>query len=382
MPAKNYMVVDPRRDHSFRVPRPDLTITAGAPNVCARCHADKTPEWAVAAITEGAAPADPGFHFAQALAAARTQQPDGKQLLQRAARDELQPAIARATAFALLGAFPAAESANTLRVGLNSKDPLERIGALQGIAGMPMQNRYEVAGKLLGDPVRSVRVVAMEQLAGINRMQLTASQQREFNNVVNEYIAVQNENADRAFSHVNLGNLYLMLGEGERAEAEYRLAIDLEPEYIPGYINLADYYRTTGSETEAEQTLRQALAIAPDVADVWHVLGLSQARRGLYDDALASFKLAADMAPDNSQFLYVYAIALTSVDQTQQALQLLESGHRRWPGNRELLSALMTLNAELGDRVSALTYGTRLLQLMPEDRGLQQFLRELRPPVE
>jgi predicted CXXCH cytochrome family protein len=49
MPARTYMVVDPRRDHSFRVPRPDLTSKTGSPNACNACH-DETTEWAEAAI--------------------------------------------------------------------------------------------------------------------------------------------------------------------------------------------------------------------------------------------------------------------------------------------------------------------------------------------
>jgi tetratricopeptide (TPR) repeat protein len=38
MPQTTYMDVDPRRDHSFRVPRPDLSVSLGMPNACTRCH--------------------------------------------------------------------------------------------------------------------------------------------------------------------------------------------------------------------------------------------------------------------------------------------------------------------------------------------------------
>ena len=37
MPATTYMDVDPRRDHSFRIPRPDLSIKVGTPNACVAC---------------------------------------------------------------------------------------------------------------------------------------------------------------------------------------------------------------------------------------------------------------------------------------------------------------------------------------------------------
>lgn len=42
MPARNYMVVDARRDHSIRVPRPDVSLDLGTPNACASCHLDRS----------------------------------------------------------------------------------------------------------------------------------------------------------------------------------------------------------------------------------------------------------------------------------------------------------------------------------------------------
>ncbi len=45
MPSTTYMEVDPRRDHSLRVPRPDLSVAFGTPNACSACHVelDKIP---------------------------------------------------------------------------------------------------------------------------------------------------------------------------------------------------------------------------------------------------------------------------------------------------------------------------------------------------
>ena len=46
MPETTYMAVDPRRDHSLRIPRPDLSVKHGTPNACTQCHIDsaKLPE--------------------------------------------------------------------------------------------------------------------------------------------------------------------------------------------------------------------------------------------------------------------------------------------------------------------------------------------------
>ena len=50
MPAQVYMGVDWRRDHSMRVPRPDLTLATGSPNACSQCHTDQSASWAVEAL--------------------------------------------------------------------------------------------------------------------------------------------------------------------------------------------------------------------------------------------------------------------------------------------------------------------------------------------
>ncbi len=53
MPPKTYMVVDPRHDHSMRIPRPDLSLQLGTPNACNNCHQDKDAGWADAQIGNG-----------------------------------------------------------------------------------------------------------------------------------------------------------------------------------------------------------------------------------------------------------------------------------------------------------------------------------------
>jgi hypothetical protein len=61
MPARSYMVVDRRHDHSFRIPRPDLSMKIGNSNACNDCHADKSTEWGAAAIERWYGPKRKGF---------------------------------------------------------------------------------------------------------------------------------------------------------------------------------------------------------------------------------------------------------------------------------------------------------------------------------
>src|SRR5205809_5918452 len=79
MPARKYMGIDARRDHAIRIPRPDLTVKIGTPNVCSGCHADRTPEWAADAIARWYGP-DRRLeaHYGEVLAAGRAGQRRGR----------------------------------------------------------------------------------------------------------------------------------------------------------------------------------------------------------------------------------------------------------------------------------------------------------------
>ena len=54
MPHETYMVIDDRRDHSIRVPRPDLSVKYGTPNACNNCHTmpGEDAAWAAEKIRE------------------------------------------------------------------------------------------------------------------------------------------------------------------------------------------------------------------------------------------------------------------------------------------------------------------------------------------
>ncbi len=70
MPTTTYMVVDPRHDHSMRIPRPDRTVALGTPNACGNCHAKEGAKWAADAVARWYPERKPGQQtFAEALAA-------------------------------------------------------------------------------------------------------------------------------------------------------------------------------------------------------------------------------------------------------------------------------------------------------------------------
>ena len=127
MPTTTYMQVDARHDHSLRIPRPDRTISMGVPNACNQCHHDRDAAWAAARIRSWAPLAAPGHQgFAEALYAAERNASGAADLLRAVVSDPQQPAIARASAVALLSRYPGPASSDLLHCGAQG---CESIGA-------------------------------------------------------------------------------------------------------------------------------------------------------------------------------------------------------------------------------------------------------------
>src|SRR5262249_44356200 len=135
MPERTYMVVDRRHDHSFRVPRPDLSARIGTPNACNDCHADKSAQWAASPIETGrGANRKGGQKYPEASHSAGTAQADAATLLGVVAADPNAPAFARASALTDLAPYVSPANINLARSALADPDPMVRIGGLQRIA--------------------------------------------------------------------------------------------------------------------------------------------------------------------------------------------------------------------------------------------------------
>ena len=370
------MGVDPRRDHSIRVPRPDLSVELGVPNACNRCHADQSPQWAADAVAGWYGPKrrlKP--HFGRALQAGRTGVPGAREALVQLALDDEQPTIARASALSLLRRYPGPKSLAVAQEALRDDSPIVRVAALDALEPAGPQDRWRLASPLLDDDVRGVRIRAARLLAAVpSRPPAPEALDR----AMDEYVASELTNAERPEAHVNLGNFYGERALFAEAEAAYRQALRLDPAHVPAFVNLADLYRIQGRDEEGETLLRRALEISPDLAAVHHALGLLLVRQGRTPEAVDALRRAAELAPENARFGYVYAIALDSVGERGRALWELERAHARHPNDRDILMALVGFHRDAGNLDVAIQYADKLIALSPDDPVLKRLIQELR----
>jgi tetratricopeptide (TPR) repeat protein len=378
MPTTTYMVVDPRHDHSLRIPRPDRSVTLGTPNACNQCHEQHPPEWAADQVRQWYPQPLLGYQrFAEALHAGSAMAAGARDQLLKVANDPSQPAIARASAVTRLGAHPGPATLNAAAGALHDDSPLVRRAAVEVLAAADPDTRMRFLTRLLDDPVKSVRIEAARALAALPQDRIPAAKRTALRKGVEEYVAVQRFNADRPEAHGNLGTLHAQRGAYEQAKAAYLKALELDPAFLPAAVNLADLYRSRGHEQDAETVLRDALRRDPGAAAAHYALGLSLVRQRRRDEAVVELREAARLAPTSAQYAYVYGIALHGTGRPQEALRVLEAAHQRFPADPAILQALATMERDRGNREAALAYARQLAHAAPDDPAAQALLQEM-----
>ncbi len=383
MPARLYMVIDARRDHSIRIPRPGLSVSLGVPNACNNCHTDKTPQWAAAMVRQWHGRTGEGYQrFAQALARSMAGAPDSRELLTALIADPAQPAIARATALVRLAGLPGPQLLQAGRESVGDGDALVRRAAAEALSEADPAQSAPILLPLLNDSVRSVRLEAAQSLAGAPLDTLGAAGENALRRAVAEYAATQQLNADRPEAHLDLANLLVREKQFDQAQAQLRDALSLEPSFAPGAVNLADLYRATGRDADGERVLRAAILRSPGDGSLQYALGLLLVRLGRKDEAIGHLAAAAKLSPQDARFALAYALALDDRGRTDAAMGVLRAEIDKHPFDGDALLALANCYERIGDWKQAMLYAKRVAQLDPANPEVQQLVQRLRARLE
>lgn len=96
---------------------------------------------------------------------------------------------------------------------------------------------------------------------------------------------VTDNRPDFAEARNNMGSIYLMRKDLDKARGCFRKALDLEPEYAKARANLGNVYMARGSEDKAFEEYRKALEINPASEEANYNLGSIYFRRGRMEEA-------------------------------------------------------------------------------------------------
>ncbi len=341
MTSRTYMGVDDRRDHSFRIPRPDLTADIQSPNACNSCHTEEGPEWAAAEITNWTGTdTGPRPHIGTAIAAGR--RGGANDALVHASMNMNFPGIGRATALTLLAPPFGDDETRAIADALDDPDPLMRTAALRALQYAPAETRLSMGTNLLADPVLSVRLEAARVYADLRDL-LPASRARAFGRAAEEYRASNTMLANTPEALANLGNFELTMGNTSLAVGHFEEAVQL----------------------------------APGNAFLRHSMGLVLVRAGQRDEALEQLRRAYELEPSNPRYVYVYGVALNSLGLNDEALALLQDARQQFPDDFDIGWAVATMLRDAGDIESARDVATELDEQFPGDPNVAALVESL-----
>ena len=375
MPARIYMQVDPRRDHGFRIPRPDLSVSLGTPNACTGCHEERTDEWAADRFAEWWE-TSPEPHYAAALAGARAGTREAEGLLLEVAGGDALPAIVRATALEALRAH-GSEALRAMVAAVADRDPLVRASAAGGLDRLPPGRRAAVLAPMLEDPVRAVRIEAARSLAGVPRTALTEAQRAALEAARMELVDAQMAAADQPAAHLSLGVLHAREDRPGEAEAAYRTAIRLDPYFLPARFNLATLLNLQGRNAEAATVLRAGIDRVPDDGELHYSLGLLLAEEQRLEEAAESLGQAAALIPDRVRVAYNHGLALETLGRLAAAEDAFLEANRRGAQDPDVLLALARILLRQGELDRAQEYARQLIAVDPGSPAAQRLANEI-----
>lgn len=384
MPETKYMVVDPRRDHSIRVPRPDLTVSLGIPNACNLCHNDpekgETAQWAEDWVRRWYGPLEEKEkeHFALAIAAGRQGRPDAVRKLAAVARRDDLSAMVRGSAIRLLARYGADESLGAALRGLADPDPLVRVLAVRSLEALPPAELHRWLAKMLHDPRRAVRTEAARLLSAVSPAMFAQDDLEALHRGIDEYLVGQQSLAEQPGAHINMAVVYGNLGRYDQAEQHYHAALRLDPHFLPARNNLAMLYDQLGKKPQAEEQFRLMIAERPDLPDPYYYLGLLVAEdNARLAEACQLLATAAKLAPANPRIHYNRGLALQQLGRSAEAEEALKTALRLAPESPDYLYALCAFFVEHQRWAEAESYALRLARLQPSNPRWQALLSEI-----
>jgi tetratricopeptide (TPR) repeat protein len=416
MPATTYMDVDPRRDHGFRVPRPDLSVKYKTPNACTQCHLaqdklplgsqetaelkrkayvdlvvahDKTPNESLAHIDQWCADVTAKWYkpkerkedkMVPAFTAARTGHPSSQQALADVALDETMPAIVRATAVGELARFarPESPALKASLAALQDANPLVRSAAASNLAALQPRELAENIGPLLPDASRLVRIETARMLAGPASEELSREERKAFHPALKEYFASLDELNDRPGSYLARGVTLERLGKEDEAEAAFRLAMRLDSNTVGPRTNLATLLATRASRTKADAEQAARSGDRQLVAELLEKLASDEVFVGhLLSEETERLQRDADLAPEIGGLQYQLAVALYLQDRPDEAEAALRKAIELEPNEAEYRIKLATELEQQERTAEALVQARAALDLWPKDKSYQELLARL-----
>lgn len=335
MTGKDYMGNDFRRDHSFRIPRPDQSVNYGTPNACIGCHTDKPNEWAAEQIETWYGP-ERAPHFSDQLLSGWI---DGNLTdLVSLANDDSAAAIVRGTAIFYLSQTSLDLVYNNIKKWTKSEEELVRKAAQQAIHDFPLEQRLTFAIPALGDKNRGVRIEAVVNLIDAED-QIPQAYALSYDQAMADYKAYMNYSSDFLEGQTQMAQYHYKKGNFNAAITSFRRALKIDSLRAEPRLNLAITYNILGENEKCLEQLNLLESIEPG-PQMYYMRGLLLAEMQNYPKAVSDLEKAIKLNPNNPTFYYNLVLIYKEMGDEKRAKLWLDAGITACPDDQRLPSLL------------------------------------------
>ncbi|WP_369048615.1 tetratricopeptide repeat protein [Tenacibaculum sp. UWU-22] len=377
MPGKFYMKNDFRRDHSLRIPRPDLSIAYGTPNACTQCHTDKDNKWALENYKKMFGEPKKN-HFSDLLAPGLTGKPNGLNSLLTLAKDTAYPVMARASAINGMKPYLNAQVVNQLLSFLKDDSSLVKAASLDVLGQIDNKDYFSYFLPLLKDKKRAVRIKAFFAIGGLDELQVPKEYQEAYKKVKAEFNANINQNADFVGGRMKKADYYLKKGKLSLAISEYEKALKIDNLNNIARTNLANLYYRNGDMVKAEEAFKTIIKQEPAYGETYYSYALLLSELNRTNEAIAQIKKAIQYMPDNIRLYYNLGLMYTKVNNYAQAKITVKKGLEKSPQNGDLLYILAYTYFKNKEYENAKKTAEKLVQLYPNNQSYINFYNQLK----
>jgi len=373
MTGKTYMGNDFRRDHSFRIPRPDQTVDYGTPNACNSCHEDKSAEWASAFIDSkfGKKRRD---HFSNYLLPGAIG--DNASLIHLIENDKY-PEIVRATALRRLASYTL--TSNEIDLITNSLHDPSGLVRNEAVRAFDERGNHELSNyieSLLSDSVRLVRISSAKYFSNNG---ITPRNHSDFAIAQNEFLEELEMNADFASGQMQIALYYQANLEVEQAIEAYQKALEIDNFFNTARMNLALLLYEKGDVRGAEKLYLQVIEQEPEFGYSYAMLGLLYNETGNSEKALEYLAKACEKNPFNLRAFYNYALKLQETGQHEESVKVMDKALKVHPQSEELLYVKLLGQLKSNQKKPAYNTTLKLLNLSPQNERYLQIKKSLEP---
>ncbi|MEC3907626.1 tetratricopeptide repeat protein [Tamlana sp. 2201CG12-4] len=377
MTGKHYMGNDFRRDHSFRIPRPDLSLKYGTPNACTQCHEDKDDAWASEQF-EKLYGKPKNKHFSELLAPGMAGTENGLDALLELAHDTIYPEIARASAVKNMSNYITPANINTLISFLDDDSPLVRGATLDVLGGTESKDYLNYYMPLLKDKKRTVRIKAFFALASLDEIQIPEAYKEAYKKVEKEFNTSLIATSDFVGGRIKEANYHLKKGNLAAAIAGYESALEIDNINNMARTNLANLYYRNGDFKKAEDAFKTIIEQEPEFGQTYYSYALLLGEQNRHEEAITQMELAIKYVPDNIRFYYNLSLLYDKANNFKKAEETAIKGLKIAPQNDNLLYVLAYIYSKTNQLQKAINISENLVNLYPNNQSYVNFYNQLR----